>query len=185
LGRNAGVSSCNALSEAALVEHALPWLVAAEYAAFSPDLIAKATRDSLAQAEAKNKDVAVRISRLLDTLEGSGPSPILIGRLAELDKEKIATESEIQNFRAVLADVKQGVPAFGVSIAQEAALAVKDKSAVEARHRISSSIAQVVSKIIWRDPFVDFRLKDGASIVFKVPAIVLKRTKRKDRKILD
>lgn len=185
LGRNAGVSSCSALSEAALIEHALPWLVAAEYPAFSPDLIAKATRDSLAQAEAKNKDVAVRISRLLDTLEGSGHSPILLGRLAELDKEKIATEGEIQNLRAVLADVKQGVPAFGVSIAHEAALAVKDKSAVEARHRISSSIAQVVSKIIWNDPFVDFRMKQGGSIVFKVPDTMLKRTKRKDKKSLD
>jgi DNA invertase Pin-like site-specific DNA recombinase len=185
LGRNAGVSSCNPLSEAALVEHALPWLVAAEYAAFSPDLIAKATRDSLAQAEAKKEDIGVRISRLIATLEESGPSPILLGRLAELDKEKIATEGEIQNFRAVLADVKQGVPAFGISIAHEAALAVKNKSAVEARHRISSSIAQVVSKIIWNDPFVDFRLKDGSSIVYKVPDTVLKRTKRKDRKILD
>ena len=84
-----------------------------------------------------------------------------------------------------VADVKQGIPEFGFSIAHEAALAVKDKSAVEARHRISSSIAQVVSKIIWTDPFVDFRLKNGASIVYKVPDIVLKRTKRKDRKILD
>jgi DNA invertase Pin-like site-specific DNA recombinase len=149
LGRSAGLSSCSALSEAALIEHALQWLVTCEYAAFSPDLIAKATRDSLAQAEEKNKDIAVRTTRLLATLEESGHSQILLSRLADLDKEKIATESEIQTFRAVLADVKHGIPSFGISIAQEAALAVRDKSAIEARHRISSSISQVVSKIIW------------------------------------
>ena len=185
LGRSAGVSSCEPLSEAALIDDALRTLVRSELSSFSPDLLATQTRNALATAEIQHEELSLRVSKLLDALEESGHNTLILRRFEELEREQTKIATTIATYKAELSSISVDKTAFTEDFVKAVSRAVKDRGAVEERHRMSTAISRAVTRITWRSPYLEFRLKSGPAVHQLVHAPYLQRAKRKDRKAFD
>jgi len=179
------VSSCEPLSEAALIDDALRTLVRSELSSFSPDLLATQTRNALATAEIQHEELSLRVSKLLDALEESGHNTLILRRFEELEREQTKIATTIATYKAELSSISVDKTAFTEDFVKAVSRAVKDRGAVEERHRMSTAISRAVTRITWRSPYLEFRLKSGPAVHQLVHAPYLQRAKRKDRKAFD
>lgn len=178
LARRAGITECAPISEAAIVEFGLPYLAEMEYEAFSKNQTAIDARDELLGANAKLSELTAKTERLLDAIEQSGGNPLIFERLNALEKERTGIENLVNEKRATLETVPSQGIMFGHQIAKEAAAAIDDKDAVEARHKISIALAQLLSKIVWHDSFLMFETRKGGAIAAMIPKEATGRAKR-------
>ncbi|OIQ70412.1 hypothetical protein GALL_479760 [mine drainage metagenome] len=182
LGRKAGTTNCTPLSEAVLVKEGLPFLARAESSSFSNHEAAIEARNALAAAQEKLKELSQKAANLIDALEQSGSSSYILDRLNVVEKEKAAVDALVEQKKAALTALPVSGYAFGDKIADEAEAAISDKSAVQARHRIASSLALILEKIVWHGSFIMFRTKSGEGIAQMIEKKSLKRVTRRDKK---
>jgi hypothetical protein len=179
------VSSCEPLSEAALIDDALRGLVISELSSFSPDLLATQTRNALASAEIQHEELSSRVSKLLAALEESGHNTLILRRFEELEREQTKIATAIASYKAELSSINVDTTAFSEDFVKAVSRAVKDRSAVEDRHRMATAISRAVTRITWRSPYLEFRLKSGPAVFQLVHEPFRQRTKRRDRKAFD
>jgi hypothetical protein len=65
---------------------------------------------------------------------------------------------------------------------QSAATAIADKSAVKARHKISSALTLVLDRVVWHGSFIMFKTRKGDGFAQFIDKESLARVKRRDRK---
>jgi len=177
-----GKSECPPLPEAVLVNEGLPFLASAESSSFTNNEAAIAARNALAKEQEKLKELSQKAERLIAALEESGSSTYILERLNVVEKERAAAEAAVKEELAKLAALPVAGYAFGYEIAAQAAAAIADKSAVEARHRISSALALVLDKIVWHGTFIMFVTRNGEGIAQLLNKDSLKRVTRRDKK---
>lgn len=182
LGRKAGTTNCPPLSEAVLVQEGLPFLASAESSSFSNHEAAIEARTSLATAQEKLKELSQKAENLIDALEKSGSSSYILERLNVVEKEKATVDALVAQKKAALAALPVGGYAFGYKIAEEAEAAISDKTAVQARHKIASSLALILDKVVWHGTFIMFRTKNGEGIAKLINNKSLERVTRRDKK---
>jgi DNA invertase Pin-like site-specific DNA recombinase len=182
LARRAGITECPPISEAAIVEYGLPVLAEMEHEAFSKNQMAIDARDELLIANEKLSELNTKAERLLDAIEQSGGSQSILDRLSSLEKERAGLENVVKEKRATLETVPSRGILFAHQIANEAAAAIADKDAVEARHKISIALAQLLSKIEWYHSFLMFSTKKGVAITAMIPKEATGRAKRVTKK---
>lgn len=180
IGRKNGASECCAVAESVLLGPVLATIAQAEQFAFNPDTAAEAAREELSTNEAKLVEIEARASRMLDSLEESGHSPLILGRLKALDQEKAATEAAISRARSALEAVPVLDRDFGRRLAADAAAVVADKAGAEGRHKVSQALWQVVSRIVWHGRFFMVHLRGGATLGVNPDPDTLRRTKNRN-----
>jgi DNA invertase Pin-like site-specific DNA recombinase len=182
LGRKAGTTNCPALSEAVLVSEGLPWLATLEANSFSNHEAAVEARTALEAAQEKLKELSQKAENLINAIEQSGGNSYILERLHAVEKEKDTIDALVAQKKAALTALPTDGNAFGHKIAEEAESAIADKTAVKARHRISSALALLLNKIVWHGTFLMFITKDGNGIAHLVNKESLKRVTRRDKK---
>jgi DNA invertase Pin-like site-specific DNA recombinase len=188
LGCKAGVTNktkCPSLGEAVLVREGLPFLAAAESSSFSNNEAAIEARNALATAQLQLAEFSKKADILIEALEKGGESSYILNRLNAVEKEKATVEALVLQKKAALAALPVGGVAFGHQIAAEAELAISDKSAVQARHKIASALALILDRIVWHGTFLIFKTKKGDGFAQLIDQKTLARVKRRDRKLLD
>lgn len=180
IGRKNGATECDPVAESALLGPVLSTIAQAEQFAFNPDTAAEVAREELATNEAKLIDIEARSNRMLDSLEESGHSPLILGRLKALDQEKAETEAAIARARAALEAVPLLDGDFGSRLAADAAAVVADKAGTEGRHKVAQALWQVVSRIVWHGQFFMVHLRGGATLGVNLPPATLGRTKNRN-----
>ena len=176
---------CASLGEAVLVREGLPFLASAESSSFSNHDAAIEARNALATAQLQLAEFSKKAGILIDALEKGGESSYILDRLNAVEKEKAAVETLVLQKKAALAALPVGGVAFGNQIAAEAELAISDKSAVQARHKIASALALILDRIVWHGTFLMFKTKKGDGFAQLIDEKTLARVKRRDRKLLD
>jgi DNA invertase Pin-like site-specific DNA recombinase len=185
LGRKEGKTTCAPLGEAVLVREGLPFLAAAESSSFSNNDAAIEARSALATAQLQLAEFSKKADILIEALEKGGESSYILNRLNAVEKEKATVEALVLQKKAALAALPVGGVAFGHQIAAEAELAISDKSAVQARHKIASALALILDRIVWHGTFLIFKTKKGDGFAQLIDQKTLARVKRRDRKLLD
>lgn len=182
LGRKAGTTNCPPLSESALVKEGLPILASAESSSFSNHEAAIEARASLSAAQEKLKELSQKAENLIDALEESGSSSYILERLKTVETERATFEAVVAKKKAALVAMPNSGQAFGFKIAEEVEAAISDKGAVNARHRIASSLALLLEKITWHGSFLMFRTKSGAGIAQFISQESIERATRRTKK---
>ena len=180
LGRKNGSSDCEAVSESVLLSSVLSAIAQLEQAAFSPDAAAEQARENLASARAKLAELKERASRVLDSLEESGHSPLILGRLSAIEKEQTETESAIARATATLQATPLLDRDFGRRLAANVAAVVADKADVEGRHKVAQALFQVVNRIVWHGRYFMVHARSGAAFGIKPPSGSLLRAKNRN-----
>lgn len=182
LGRKAGTTNCPPLSEAVLVKEGLPLLATLESSSFSNHEAAIEARASLAAAQEKLKELSQKAEKLLDALEQSGSSSYILDRLNIVEREKATVDALVEQKKADLIALPVSGYAFGDKIAEETEAAISDKTAVQARHKIASSLALILEKIVWHGSLIMFITKNGDGFAKLINSTSLKRVMRRDKK---
>lgn len=179
LGRKNGASECTPVAESVLLGPVLSTIAQGEQHAFNPDIAATAARDDLTLNHAKLTDIETRANRMLDSLEESGHSPLILGRLKALDHEKATAVAAIERAKATLNTVPFLDGNFGQRLAANAAAVVADKTDAEGRHKVAQALYQVVSRIVWHGRFFIVHLRNGNALgVNPLPATLKRRKNR-------
>lgn len=180
LGRKHGASECAGVAESVLLGPVLSAIAQIEQRAFNPDTAATKARDELATNEAKLADLKARAERVLDSLEQSGDSPLIRGRLAAIEKETATVEANIASAKAQLRAVPLLDADFGKRLAADAAAIVADKTDVEGRHRVAQALWQVAKRIVWSGRNFMVHARSGAAFGVVPPVESLGRAKNRN-----
>jgi DNA invertase Pin-like site-specific DNA recombinase len=176
LGRIAGVSECAPISEAAIVEHGIPFLGTLESGQFQETEALRLIKDEIDVATSKLADLDEKAERYLDAIEEGGESKLLTQRLRAIEKEQATLHRVIDEKRIELGNASRGGTDFGALLKDDVKAAVLDKEAVKERHRISTALHRLLEKIVW-DPsgWIRFYTKDGNMFASRIPPEALKR----------
>ena len=180
LGRKHGSSECPGVSESVLLGPVLSAIAQLEQSAFNPDTAAEQAREELAAATSKLSEVEGRANKVLDSLEEAGHSPLILGRLKAIEKEKAATEAAIDRARTALASVPLLDRGFGQKLAMSAAAVVADKADAEGRHKVAQALWQVVKRVVWNGRYFMVHVHSGAVFGVNPPASSLSRAKNRN-----
>lgn len=180
LGRKNGASECVAVSESLLLGPVLSAIAQLEQSAFNPDTVAEQAREDLVTGETKLVEIEGRASRMLDSLEQSGHSPLILGRLKAIEKEKADAEVAIQRAKAVLDAVPLLDSDFGRRLAADAAAVVANKADAGGRHKVAQALWQVVKRIVWNGKVFMVHTRGGAAIGVIPPRASLGRAKNRN-----
>ncbi len=180
IGRKNGASECKPVAESVLLGPVLSSIAQAEQFAFNPDRAAEEAREELATNEVKLVDIEARASRMLDSVEESGHSPLILARLKALTKEKADTEAAIGRARTALEAVPLLDSDFGSRLASDVAAVVADKAGADGRHKVAQALWQVVSRIVWHGRFFMVELRGGTTLGVNLSAETLGRTKNRN-----
>lgn len=180
LGRKNGASQCPGVAESVLLGPVLSAIAQLEQSAFNPDVTADQARQELAKSQAKHADIEARSEKLLQALEESGHSPLILARLNAIEKEKTATEIVIARAKAELAAVPLLDRNFGFELASLASATVADKGAVEGRHKVAQALWQVVRKIVWNGRFFMVQARSGVGYAINPSPEAMARAKNRN-----
>ena len=180
LGRKNGSTECPSVAESVLLGPVLSAIAQLEQAAFNPDSAAEIARIELANAEAKLKDLEDRASKILDLLEQSENSSLVLGRLKKVEKEKGETEATLAQAKAALASVPLLDWEFGSQLAKSAARIVADKQDVAGRHRVAQALWQVLTKLVWNGKYFMAHARGGVAFGINPPKESLQRAKNRN-----
>lgn len=180
LGRKNGASECVPVSETVLLGPVLSAIAQVEQSAFNPDTAAELAREQLATSEAKLTDIEARAGRMLDSLEESGHSPLILGRLRAIQQEKADTVAAIARTKASLAAVPLLDSDFGRRLAADAAAVVTDRANAEGRHKVAQTLWQVLSRIIWNGKVFMVHMRGGTALGVIPPRSTLGRAKNRN-----
>lgn len=164
LGRKNGSSKCQGVPEKVLLGPVLASIAQFNQNTFNPDKDVERTREDLAVQEAKLAAIDHRAERMLDSLEESGHSPLILGRLKSIEDERTQVQETISQLRALIDTVPFLDGGFGKRIAAESAAVVGDKSNTEERHKIAQSITRVVSRVVCEDRYFVIHMRNGTGV---------------------
>jgi DNA invertase Pin-like site-specific DNA recombinase len=182
LGRKHGASDCPGLPEGVLLGPVLSTIAQLEQKAFNPSDEVDRAREELAVNRSRLADATARADRLLAALEEAGHSPLILGRLSAVEKEKTGIEEAIRRGESELAATPLLDRNFGYELAKRAAEAVNDKSDVEGRHRVAVALLHAVRRIVWHGRYLMVHAKSGAAFGVNPPAAMLERAKNRNAK---
>jgi DNA invertase Pin-like site-specific DNA recombinase len=185
LGRINGSTDCPGLAEKVLLGPVLSAVAQLEQSAFTPDNSAANAREELSLAQSRLADANARAERLLDALEESGHSQLLLTRLAAAEKDKADAETVITRARNTLAAVPLLDRNFGDELAKNAAKVVADRANVEGRHKVAQALSQVVKRIVWNGKYFMVHARNGATYGVNPPPTMLKRAKNRNAKSIN
>lgn len=113
MDRIAGITQCPSIPEAALTGPVIAAIAQVEHDTFDANATVAAKRETLFLAESKVKDIEARSERLLAAIEESGHNPLVISRLAKVEKERTQAEAEVIAAREALAVLPFKPPEWG------------------------------------------------------------------------
>lgn len=178
LGRVAGVSECPPITEAAIVEHGIPFLATLESGQFRETEALRLIKDEIDVATTKLAELDEKAERYLDAIEEGGESKLVTQRLRAIEKEQTTLQSLIDSKRIELGNASKGGPDFGALFKDDVKAALLDKSAVKERHRISTALHRLLDKIVWDGSgWLLFYTKDGSMFASGIPQEALKRSR--------
>jgi DNA invertase Pin-like site-specific DNA recombinase len=180
LGRKNGASSCVGVPEKVLLGPVLSSIAQFNQATFNPDETVEATRTHLASCETKLASIEARTERMLDSLEESGHSPLILGRLKSLEDERTAVQAEIAKAKATLKAAPLLGGDFGERLATKAVEVVADKGNSAGRQKIAQALAQAVFRIEWHRPRFIVHLRRGAALFVSPPSVWFERAKNRN-----
>lgn len=181
IGRKNGATNCPGVAESVLLGPVLSMIAQIEQTAFNPDTAVEQARVELDIALTKLAGIEGRAAKLIDALEESGHSPLILGRLTGIEKEKTATENAIERARAVLATVPMLDRDFGQEIAMSASAIVADKTDVNGRHRICQALWQVLNRIVWNGRYFMINARNGSTYAVNPPEEMLGRAQNRNK----
>lgn len=185
LGRINGSSKCLGVAEKVLLGPVLATVAQLEQQAFNPDYSANEAREDMSFARAKLADADARAERILDAVEASGRSELLMSRLATIEKERIDAKMAIEKAQSAMAAVPILGRTFGDDLAKNAAEIVADRANVEGRHKVALALVQVVKRIVWNGKYFMVHARNGgAAYGVNPPAAMLKRAKNRNAKVV-
>lgn len=183
-GQIAGKSECRAVSEAAIIDHGFSFLATLEFGQFQETDALRLSRASIDEAIAKLSDLDERAARYVDAIEqGDGQgSRLITQRLREIENQQDAMQSVINQRRAELAAAPKAGVDFGALFASDVRAAVLDKDAVKERHRISTALNRLLTKVVWH-PFgaLMMHTRDGGVASYLFQDGKLDRVVRRDK----
>ena len=164
LGRKNGSSKCQGVPEKVLLGPVLASIAQFNQNTFNPDKDVERTREDLAVQEAKLAAIDHRAARMLDSLEESGHSPLILGRLKSIQDERTQVQDTIAQLKASIDAVPFLDGGFGQRIAAEAVAVVGERSNSEERHKIAQSISRVVSRIVCEERYFVIHMRNGTGV---------------------
>lgn len=180
IGRKNGATECPGVAEGVLLKYVLARIAQLEQSAFNPNNVAEKTRGEIAFLQGKLRDVEARAEKMLDLLEQSNASPLLLGRLKTLDKDKSDTQEALEQAQSKLAAIPLLDRDFGKKLAGDAAAIVADKDDAEGRQKVSQALWQVVKKIVWNGKFFMVHVRNGSAFGVIPPADALGRARNRN-----
>lgn len=180
IGRKHGASECPGLPEKVLLGPVLSTIAQLEQKAFNPSDAIDRVREELSVNRSRLTDATARADRLLAALEEAGHSPLILGRLSAVEKERASIEEAIRRGETELAAAPLLDRDFGRELAMKAAEAVNDKADVEGRHRVSVALLQTVKRIVWHGKYLMVHARSGAAFGVNPPAGMLERAKNRN-----
>lgn len=177
LGRIAGVADCASISEAAIVEHGIPFLATLESGQFQETEALRLIKDAIDVSTTKLAELDEKAQRFLDAIEGGGESKLVAQRLRSIEKEQSELQKQLENKRIELGNASKGGPDFGALFKDDVKAAVLDKSAVKERNRIATALHRLLDKMVWNlDGWLMFYTRDGSMFASAVPKEALARS---------
>ena len=141
------------------------------------------TRIAIDEANAKLADLDSKTERYLAAIEEGGEMRLVTQRLREIEQQQDSLREVVRQKRNELAAAPKGGSDFGSLFAEDVKAALNDKSAVKERHRISTALNRLLTKVVWSgDGWLMFHTRDGNMIARTVPRSALERAPRKDKK---
>jgi DNA invertase Pin-like site-specific DNA recombinase len=184
IGRMNGASECPGVAEKALLGPVLSAVAQLEQSAFNPDNSANEAREDLSFARSKLADADARAERILDAVEASGGSELLMSRLVTIEKERADAKTAIERAQNSLAVVPVLGRNFGEDLAKNAAAIVADRTNVEGRHKVALALVQVVKRIVWNGKYFMVHARNGSAYGVNPPISMLKRAKNRNAKVV-
>ena len=183
LGRVAGASTCAPISEAAIIDFGFSCLATFEAGQFQETEALRLTRVAIDEANAKLADLDSKAERYLAAIEEGGETKLVTQRLREIEQQQDSLREVVRQKRNELGAAPKAGVGFGTLFAEDVKAALNDKSAVKERHRISTALNRLLTKVVWSgDGWLMFHTKDGGMIAQAVPRSALERAPRKDKK---
>ena len=183
LGRINGASKCPGVAEKILLGPVLSTVAQLEQSAFNPDNSANQAREDLSFARSKLADADARAERILDAVEASGRSELLMSRLTTIEKERTDAKTAIEKAQNTMAAVPILGRVFGEELAKNAADVVADRTNVEGRHKMALALNQVVKRIVWNGRYFMVHIHNGSIFGVNPPTTMLKRAKNRNAKV--
>ena len=147
IGRKAGISKCDTISERAIVETFFKCLGKYKEEHFRDDSLAESIREEIRIAEEKRKDAEERAERIMQAIEEGVTSALLSTRLRDVETVIERAKEDAADARIRLAAVPTIGAGFGENLAERAIAIVEDKSAVEERFKLASMIKDLVTSL--------------------------------------
>ena len=180
LGRKNGASECPGVAEAVLLDCLLASIAQLEQTAFNPDVDAERTRAEILAAQAKLAELGIRANKVLDSLEESGHSTLILGRLKNIEEEQAATEALLAQAKVSLASTPLLDHSFGQKLAERTAAVIADKGDSAGRQKVAQTLRQVVVRICWDGSLFTINGRSGATFFVNPPAEVLARARNRN-----
>ena len=180
LGRKNGASECPGVAEAVLLDCLLASIAQLEQTAFNPDVDAERTRAEILAAQAKLAELGIRANKVLDSLEESGHSTLILGRLKIIEEEQAATEALLAQAKVSLASTPLLDHSFGQKLAERTAAVIADKGDSAGRQKVAQTLRQVVVRICWDGSLFTINGRSGATFFVNPPAEVLARARNRN-----
>ncbi len=180
LGRKNGASSCPGLAESVLLDCLLAGIAQIEQSAFNPSSAAEIARTELVALRAKSKELDERAKRVLDSLEESGHSPLILKRLKTIEDEQAATKASLTQTQVALEATPMLDHSFGKRFAEDVKVIVADAGNPTARQKLAQSLRQVVKKIEWNGSLFTVKTRSNATIFINPPVKALGRIKNRN-----
>lgn len=172
--RKKGLTDCPSISEQVLLSYVLKNVAQAEQQAFRSGDEASRLHAELQIAESKIEDINARAARVLTALEDAGSSPMILDRLRAIEEEKDKVAKQVIELKEALEHINYLPLEFGEDLAEQAASIVKNKDAIEARHKLAISLNSVLKKIVWSGGFFMIYLRNGHGLGIPIPKKMLK-----------
>jgi len=167
LGRKAGLSKCEPISERAVVACIMSQVPDYNKRTFSGDDQLRSLLIQLEVFEAKLADCKERERRIADTIERAGPSDIFVDRLIKIQAEEAGIKESIEKINLERLEISSSLnERIGSDFADEILAAVEDKNAIERRYEVAQKLARVVKRIEWQFTKKQFWVegKDGTHL---------------------
>ena len=180
IGRKNGATSCSGLAEAVLLDCLLAGIAQLEQSAFNPSSAAEKARSEFAALTAKSQELDARAQRVLDSLEESGHSPLILKRLKAIEDEQSSTNAELKQAQVALEATPVLDHSFGKQFVENVKLIVADATNPSARKKLAQSLRQVIKKIIWDRSLFRVEARSGATFFINPPMEALGRAKNRN-----
>ena len=182
IGRKAGITACEPISEKAVVEHGYAFIANLEARHFQPTEALNNIRAAIDTETTKLQELDDRAQRYLDAIEGAGGESRLVAeRLRAIEAEQDTVRETISRLREELLSTPKAGAGFAAHFVDEVKAAIEDKTAVTARQHIASALARMLKRVEWRDGWLQFFTTTNMMFADRVPDEARQRAQRWDK----